>query len=60
MAGPPPHGTPLGLWKVDDKLGDVVFFLKENTNHRVVVKMTKEEAEYFIVGQSYSFTATQP
>lgn len=60
MAGPPPHGHSLGLWTVKRKIGCMVIFLKENTAESVIVPMTDEEAEYFVVGQSYQFTATQP
>lgn len=60
MSLPPPHGHSLGLWIVKYKVENVVIFEKQNSGHTVTVPMTGEEFEYFVVGQSYSFTATQP
>lgn len=60
MAGPPPHGHSLGLWKCVNKIRGAVIFIKENTSLPVVIPVTDEEGEYFVVGQSYEFTATQP
>jgi hypothetical protein len=64
MASPPPHGTSLGVWKAHNKIAGVsvthVDFFKGSTGTIVSIPMTREEAEYFVVGQSYSFSATQP
>lgn len=60
MVGPPPRGVSLGLWLVKHKLDHVLIFEKLSNNKVVAIPMTAEEAEYFLVGQTYSFTATQP
>jgi hypothetical protein len=60
MAGPPPHGHSLGLWKLVEIAGPYGIFLKENSDKHCVVPLTEDEKEYFVVGQSYSLTATQP
>lgn len=60
QVGPPPHGTSLGLWLVKHKLANVVIFEKQNNEKIVAIPMTSEEAGYFVVGQTYSFSATQP
>jgi hypothetical protein len=60
MASPPPHGSSLGVWKVTHKIAGLLVLTKENVSKPVVIPITPEEAEYFVVGQSYSFSATQP
>ena len=42
------------------KFSNIIVFHKDTTDSDVVVRVTEEEAEYFQVGQAYSFFATQP
>lgn len=60
MASPPPHGKSLGLWKVTHKVSGVLILTKEDVNKPVIVPVTEDQFNYFEVGSSWSFSATQP
>ena len=61
--GPGPRGISLGLMKCISKskpIGSkIVLVFSSNGNH-CSVHLEPEDADYFTVGQSYSFAATAP
>lgn len=64
MAGPPPHGTSLGLWKCTKKFEEGAdkwaFFRKMDVNKVTIVPVTDEQYEYLVVGTTYDTLFTQP
>jgi hypothetical protein len=63
-SGPPPKGQAVGIlrcvYKSTPEEGRITVTFNTRTAGTAIFHMSEEEAEYYVVGQSYLFTATTP
>lgn len=62
MGQPPPRGISVGTFKVihKDKNHGMVVVTLAGENGTCIFRVTPEDAQYFVEGESYLVNATQP